>query len=131
MPLIEVTTAWVVLWTLGTAGAQTPSAHRFIQVADGVYAAVGNGTIETRATAGVIITATDVVIFALAVLGLNILVGWTGLTSFGHGAWFGIGAYAVAILQTRLFPGDMALPLLGAQATVMLFVLVRLLLKWI
>ncbi|MGT2481895.1 branched-chain amino acid ABC transporter ATP-binding protein/permease [Methylobacterium oryzae CBMB20] len=63
-----------------------------------------------------LITATDVVIFALAVLGLNILVGWTGLTSFGHGAWFGIGAYAVAILQTQLFPGDMALPLLGALA---------------
>ena len=63
-----------------------------------------------------LITATDVVIFALAVLGLNILVGWTGLISFGHGAWFGIGAYAVAILQTRLFPGDMALPLLGALA---------------
>jgi hypothetical protein len=39
-----------------------------------------------------LITATDVVIFALAVLGLNILVGWTGLVSFGHGAWFGIGA---------------------------------------
>lgn len=63
-----------------------------------------------------LITATDVVIFALAVLGLNILVGWTGLTSFGHGAWFGIGAYAVAILQTRLVAGDMALPLLGALA---------------
>ncbi len=61
-----------------------------------------------------LITATDVVIFALAVLGLNILVGWTGLTSFGHGAWFGIGAYAVAILQTRFLPGDMALPLIGA-----------------
>ncbi|CAM2755523.1 Vitamin B12 import ATP-binding protein BtuD [Methylobacterium mesophilicum] len=63
-----------------------------------------------------LITATDVVIFALAVLGLNILVGWTGLVSFGHGAWFGIGAYAVAILQTRLAPGDMALPLFGALA---------------
>ena len=62
------------------------------------------------------ITATDVVIFALAVLGLNILVGWAGLVSFGHGAWFGIGAYAVAILQTRLTPGDMALPLLGASS---------------
>lgn len=62
------------------------------------------------------LTATDVVIFALAVLGLNILVGWTGLVSFGHGAWFGIGAYAVAILQTRLLPGDMALPLMGALA---------------
>ena len=63
-----------------------------------------------------LITATDVVIFALAVLGLNILVGWTGLVSFGHGAWFGLGAYAVAILQTRVLPGDMALPLVGALA---------------
>ena len=70
------------------------------------------------------ITATDVVIFALAVLGLNILVGWTGLVSFGHGAWFGVGAYAVAILQTRLMPGDMALPLLGALAITALAALV-------
>ena len=70
------------------------------------------------------ITATDVVIFALAVLGLNILVGWAGLVSFGHGAWFGIGAYAVAILQTRLMPGDMALPLLGALVLTALAALV-------
>ena len=59
-------------------------------------------------------TATDVVIVGLAVMGLNILVGWTGLTSFGHGAWYGIGAYAAAILQLRVFPGDMALPTIGA-----------------
>ena len=59
-------------------------------------------------------TATDVVVFALAVMGLNILVGWTGLVSFGHGAWFGIGAYAAAILQREVFPGGMALPALGA-----------------
>ena len=31
-------------------------------------------------------TATDVVIFAMACMGLNILVGHTGLVSFGHGA---------------------------------------------
>ena len=37
-------------------------------------------------------TATDVVIYAMAALGLNLLVGHTGLTSFGHGAFFGIGA---------------------------------------
>ena len=30
------------------ASAQTPAAHRFVQVAPGVYSAVGNGTIETR-----------------------------------------------------------------------------------
>ena len=33
-------------------------------------------------------TTTDVVIFAIACMGLNILVGHTGLVSFGHGAFF-------------------------------------------
>ena len=27
-------------------------------------------------------------------MGLNLCVGYAGLVSFGHGAWFGIGAYA-------------------------------------
>ena len=39
----------------------------------------------------------DVVVFAIACMGLNILVGHTGLVSFGHGAWFGLAAYAVAL----------------------------------
>jgi cyclase len=42
------------------AFAQTPTAHRFIQVAPGVYSAVGNGTIETRSSNMVIINADDV-----------------------------------------------------------------------
>ena len=37
-------------------------------------------------------SSTDLVIYAMAAMGLNLLVGFTGLTSFGHGAWFGIGA---------------------------------------
>jgi ABC-type branched-subunit amino acid transport system ATPase component/ABC-type branched-subunit amino acid transport system permease subunit len=57
-------------------------------------------------------TATDVVIFAMAALGLNLLVGHTGLTSFGHGAFFGIGAYAAALSQKHWFEGQMILPLL-------------------
>ena len=39
-------------------------------------------------------TAAVVVIFAIAAMGLNMLVGYTGLTSFGHSTWFGIGGYA-------------------------------------
>ena len=69
-------------------------------------------------------TATDVVVFALAVMGLNILVGWTGLVSFGHGAWFGIGAYAAAILQRQFLPGGMFLPALGAVLVVAGFSLI-------
>ncbi|MEI6839166.1 MAG: branched-chain amino acid ABC transporter permease, partial [Alcaligenaceae bacterium] len=57
-------------------------------------------------------TATDVVIYAMAALGLNLLVGHTGLTSFGHGAFFGIGAYAAALSQKHWFEGQMVLPIL-------------------
>src|SRR5260370_32816127 len=44
-------------------------------------------------------SATEVVTYALACTALNILVGHTGLVSFGHGAWFGLAAYAAALLQ--------------------------------
>jgi len=33
-------------------------------------------------------SATEVVVFGIACMALNILVGHTGLVSFGHGAWF-------------------------------------------
>ena len=51
-------------------------------------------------------SATDVVIFAIACMGLNLLVGYTGLVSFGHGAWFGLGVYAAALIQRHLLPGQ-------------------------
>ena len=56
----------------------------------------------------------DVVAFAVACMGLNILVGNTGLVSFGHGAWFGLGAYAAALSQRYWFPGSIILPALFA-----------------
>jgi ABC-type branched-subunit amino acid transport system permease subunit len=56
----------------------------------------------------------DVVAFAVACMGLNILVGNTGLVSFGHGAWFGLGAYAAALSQRYWFPGSVILPALFA-----------------
>jgi branched-chain amino acid transport system permease protein len=38
----------------------------------------------------------------IAAIGLNILIGFTGQISLGHGAFFGVGAYAAAILGTKL-----------------------------
>ena len=43
--------------------------------------------------------ANDVVIWALFATSLNLLVGYTGLVSFGHAAYFGIGAYTTGILM--------------------------------
>ena len=37
-------------------------------------------------------------IMAIAALGFNLLLGYTGLLSFGHCAYFGLGAYTVAFL---------------------------------
>jgi branched-chain amino acid transport system permease protein len=43
-----------------------------------------------------------VFIFALSVIGLNLLMGYAGQVSLGHAGFFGIGAYAVAIGPTHL-----------------------------
>jgi branched-chain amino acid transport system permease protein len=45
--------------------------------------------------------ANDVAIWALFATSLNILVGYTGLVSFGHAAYFGIGAYTTGILMKK------------------------------
>ena len=59
-------------------------------------------------------TAAIIVIYAMAAIGLNMLVGYTGLTSFGHGAWFGLGAYAAGLAQKHWFADQIVLPILFA-----------------
>ncbi len=59
-------------------------------------------------------SATEIVIFAIACMALNILVGHTGLVSFGHGAWFRLAAYAAGLLQRSVFPGSFLWPTLLA-----------------
>ena len=44
---------------------------------------------------------TKVMIMAIFALSLDLLVGWTGLVSFGHAAYFGVGAYALAMLSPK------------------------------
>ena len=46
--------------------------------------------------------ATEIVILALFAVSLNLLLGYTGLVSFGHAAYFGIGAYTSTLLFLRL-----------------------------
>src|SRR6187200_1785741 len=43
---------------------------------------------------------TEIYIFAIFAMSLDLLLGFTGLMSLGHAAFFGLGAYAVAILGT-------------------------------
>src|SRR5262249_36012843 len=46
----------------------------------------------------------ETLIFSILALSLDILLGFTGLVSFGHAAFFGVGGYAMAIAATRLTP---------------------------
>src|SRR5579883_3412523 len=43
----------------------------------------------------------QVIIYAIALLGLNLLTGFNGQISLGHGAFFAIGGYTTAILVHR------------------------------
>lgn len=45
--------------------------------------------------------ATEVLVFALAALGCNLLLGFTGLLSFGQGIFFGLGSYSAGLVLTR------------------------------
>jgi branched-chain amino acid transport system permease protein len=52
-------------------------------------------------------------VFAIAALGFNLLLGYTGLLSFGHSAYFGAGAYTVAFIVRDLGTQSMELCILG------------------
>ncbi len=53
-------------------------------------------------------------VMAIAALGFNLLLGYTGLLSFGHCAYFGAGAYAVAFIMRDLGVHSMELLIVGA-----------------
>jgi len=55
--------------------------------------------------------ATEIVILAMVGIGYNLLLGYTGLLSFGHGLFFGLAAYCVALTQLHWFADSMLLPL--------------------
>jgi branched-chain amino acid transport system permease protein len=58
---------------------------------------------------------TLVLVYAVAVLGLNLLVGYNGQISLGHGAFFALGAYTSALLIEKAgVPYLLTLPIAGA-----------------
>lgn len=55
-----------------------------------------------------------VLVYALVLLGLNILTGYNGQISLGHGAFYGIGAYTAAVLMDQAgWPYWATLPVAG------------------
>ena len=62
---------------------------------------------------------TLVLVYAIALLGLNILTGYNGQISLGHGAFYAIGAYAAAVLMDKFgVPYWATVPVAGALCLV-------------
>jgi branched-chain amino acid transport system permease protein len=62
---------------------------------------------------------TLVLVYAIALLGLNMLTGFNGQISLGHGAFYAIGAYTAAILMDKFgVPYWLTLPVAGAVCAV-------------
>jgi branched-chain amino acid transport system permease protein len=57
---------------------------------------------------------TKVMILAIFALSLDLLVGYTGLVSFGHAAYFGVGAYALGLLAPQYDAANLWLTLPAA-----------------
>ena len=67
---------------------------------------------------------TQTLIAAMLAMSLDLLLGYTGLPSLGHAAYFGVGAYAVAILATGHqvgFAGCLGAGLVAAAITAAVF----------
>jgi branched-chain amino acid transport system permease protein len=66
--------------------------------------------------------ATQALIFAIFAMSLDFLLGYAGLPSFGHAAFYGVGAYACALLALRHVDGLLPLLLVSAGAAALIAV---------
>ena len=67
---------------------------------------------------------TQALIVGILAMSLDVMLGYTGLSSLGHAAYFGVGAYAVAIMTTERQAGLVACLVVGvllAAATAAVF----------
>lgn len=66
----------------------------------------------------------EIMIYAIFALGLQLLVGGTGLVSLGHAAFFGLAAYVTVLVAPVDGPGNLIVLLLAAMAATAIFALV-------
>ena len=94
--------------------------HRWAMIGCGILLLIAPW-INNLFNLGLLVTLTNIVIFALLAFGLNITVGWTGMLDLGYVACFALGAYVVGLLgagtggiKNTLASGDVFLILLFA-----------------
>ena len=65
---------------------------------------------------------TQILIYAIAAMSLNLILGYGGMVSFGHAAFFGIGGYVVGILYQHFAEGSSFLGLLPGSSAFLVVV---------
>ena len=84
--------------TTAIAVRQPPTLVRRRQMAlIGVWVALLTVPLWLPLLGGYTALAGRVIVFGLAAMGLNMLLGFTGVLSFGHAAYFGLGAYGAGL----------------------------------
>jgi len=86
--------------------AETPRQIAVLALAAALFVALPAIAAAT-ARPDLITLGSQIAIMAIAVAGLDLLMGRTGLPSFGHAAWLGLGGYTVAILATHAAQGSL------------------------
>jgi branched-chain amino acid transport system permease protein len=129
MALVLVLRPWGLLGraqgeSRGAVAAEQPL--RFTPVEKTACAAVFALLVATPMFSGpyALVLLTDILVFALFAVSLHFIMGPGGMTSFGHAAYFGIGAYAAGVLVLRAgVPAEIALLLapLAAAAGALVF----------
>ncbi len=94
----------------GLSAAETARNHRLTLI---VWALLLTMPYWMGAVGGYTELAIRVVIMGLAAMSLNFLLGFTGVLSFGHAAYFGLGAYGVGMMIKYVFPSTLLGMLVG------------------
>jgi branched-chain amino acid transport system permease protein len=109
-------TAMAKLATSKSRAGLRPAAWRALGIAGLLGAAC---VIPFLVSGYLVFQLTLVIIYAIALLGLNILAGFNGQISLGHGAFFAVGAYTAAILLDKAgMPYWATIPLAAAVCLV-------------
>lgn len=108
MALVLVLRPWGLLGRMparprGPAAAEPPLAAPSPRVVAALCALVAGLAMVPLATTGyALVLMTDILVFALFAVSLHFISGPAGLHSFGHAAYFGLGAYGAGILALRI-----------------------------
>jgi len=79
------------------AATQRPAQRRWLPLA-AIWLALIAAPFWLPLLGGYTALAGKVLVFGLAAMGLNLLLGFTGVLSFGHAAYFGLGAYGAGLM---------------------------------